>query len=29
MNLAVALMRMAPNRFETAFKKIYSGISNS
>jgi hypothetical protein len=29
MNLAVALMRMAPNRFETAYKKIYSGIANS
>ena len=22
-------MRMAPNRFETAYKKIYSGIANS
>lgn len=29
MNLAVALLRMAPNRFQTTFKKIYSGIANS
>lgn len=29
MNLAVALLRMAPNRFESFFKKIYSGITNS
>lgn len=29
LNLAVALMRMAPNRFETVFKKVYSGIANS
>lgn len=24
MNLAIALLRMAPNRFETHFKKIYN-----
>ncbi len=29
MNLAVALLRMAPNRFELTFKKIYSGLENS
>ena len=26
MNLAVALLRMAPNRFESNFKKIFYGI---
>lgn len=29
MNLAVALLRMAPNRFESNFKKIFSGLTNS
>lgn len=29
MNLAVALLRMAPNRFESVFKKIYSGLTSS
>ena len=26
MQLAVALMRMAPNRFEANFRKIYNGL---
>ena len=26
MNLAVALLRMAPNRFQAPYKKIYFGI---
>ena len=26
MQLAVALMRMAPNRFETNFRRIYNGL---
>lgn len=29
MNLALALLRMAPNRFESTFKKVYSGIANT
>lgn len=29
MNLAFALLKMAPNRFESNFKKIYYGITNS
>ena len=29
MNLAVALLRMAPNRFETNFKKVYYALTNT
>jgi hypothetical protein len=29
MNLGISLMRMAPNRFESIYKKIYNGIMNT
>ena len=28
MNLAIALLRMAPNRFESNYKKIYYGVQS-